>query len=60
MTGPAESVLGVKPELAINFKRTGMPTRFDTAPGKCKMDGCIFEIDNKTGVCVSAQAVSVE
>lgn len=60
MTGPAESVLGVKPELAVNYMRTGMPTRFETAPGRCRMDGCIFEIDNKTGVCVSAQAVTVE
>ncbi len=60
MTGPADSVLGVKPELSIHYMKTGMPTRFDAAGGRCKMCGCIFEIDNKTGVCTCAEPVTVE
>ena len=60
MTGPSESVLGVKSELAVNFMRTGLPTRFEAAQGKCRMSGCLFDIDNKTGVCLSAEAITVE
>ena len=60
MTGPKHSVLGVKPEISIDWLRTGMPARFDTAEGECIMNGCIFEIDNKTGKAISVETVSVE
>lgn len=60
MTGPKNSILGVKPETSIRWLRTGMPTRFETAEGPCMMNGCIFEIDNKTGTCVSIEPVCIE
>ncbi len=60
MTGPKNSVLGVKPEISIEWLRTGMPARFDTAEGECIMNGCIFEIDNKTGKALSVEAVTIE
>ena len=60
MTGPADSILGVKPEISINWLRTGMPARFHTADGPCKMNGCLFDIDNKTGLCTSAEPVTIE
>ena len=60
MTGPSNSVLGVKKEISISFMRSGMPTRFDTADGPCKMSGCLFEIDNSTGVCVDIEPVNIE
>ena len=60
MTGAADSVLGILPELSIKKIRTGMPERFIAAKGECKMEGCIFEIDEKTGKCVSVEAVTVE
>ncbi len=59
MTGAINSVLGVTPELAIQKIRTNLPVRFENPNGECKMEGCIFEIDNKTGKTVSAQAISV-
>ena len=60
MTGPKHSVLGVKPEISIEWLKTGIPARFDTAEGECMMNGCIFEIDNKTGKAISVETVSVE
>ena len=60
MTGPKHSVLGVKPEISIDWRRTGMPARLDTAEGEFMMNGCIFEIDNKTGKAISVETVSVE
>ncbi len=49
MTGPVDSVLGVKKELAIAKFKERMPVRFETADGECKMGCCLFEIDEKTG-----------
>lgn len=60
MTGPKQSVLGVKPEISIEWLRTGMPARFDTAEGECIMNGCIFEFDNKTGKALSVEPVIIE
>lgn len=60
MTGPKNSVLGVKPEISINWLKTGMPARFDNAGKPCILSGCIFEIDEKTGKTVSVERVSIE
>ena len=60
MTGPKHSVLGVKPEISIEWLKTGMPARFDTAEGECMMNGCIFEIDNKTGKAINVEPVTIE
>ncbi len=48
MTGPYYSVLGVKPECAIEKLRTGLPTRFTCEDGICVLEGCLFDIDNDT------------
>ncbi len=60
MTGVKESVIGVAPELSIKHIRTGMPVRFDAADGACMLNGCIFEIDEKTGRCLGAESVIIE
>lgn len=59
MTGPVNSVLGIKPESSINLFRTGMPSKFEAAEGECMMNGCIFDIDKKTGLCSNAEAVNI-
>lgn len=59
MTGPIQSVLGITPSLAIEKMKTNLPVRFQNPDGECRMEGCIFEIDNKTGKAISATAVSV-
>lgn len=59
MTGPIQSVLGITPSLAIEKMKTNLPVRFQNPDGDCRMEGCIFEIDNKSGKTISAQIVSV-
>ena len=45
MTGPHDSVIGVKAELAIQRMRTGMPVRFETADGGVRIEGALIECD---------------
>jgi calcineurin-like phosphoesterase len=45
MTGPHDSVIGVKAELAIKRMRTGIPVRFETAEGGVRLEGALFECD---------------
>ncbi len=59
MTGPIQSVLGVAPDAAIERMKTGLPVKFSNPAGPCKMEGCIFEIDNKTGKTISSESVCI-
>jgi metallophosphoesterase (TIGR00282 family) len=45
MTGPHDSVIGVKAELAIQRMRTGIPVRFETAEGGIRLEGAFVECD---------------
>jgi len=45
MTGPHDSVIGVKADLAIQRMRTGMPVRFETAEGGVRLEGVLVECD---------------
>ncbi|MCR5523580.1 MAG: TIGR00282 family metallophosphoesterase [Clostridia bacterium] len=60
MTGPKNSILGVKPEISVNRLKTGMPARFDTAEGECMMNACVFGIDNSSGKCISIEPLIIE
>jgi len=43
MTGPHDSVIGVKANLAIHRMRTGMPVRFEVAEGGVRIEGALIE-----------------
>jgi 2',3'-cyclic-nucleotide 2'-phosphodiesterase len=43
MTGPHDSVIGVKADLAIQRMRTGMPVRFETAEGGVRLEAVVVE-----------------
>ena len=58
MTGPAYSVLGVKPELSINKFLGGLPRRYEAASGPCRMDCVLFTVDTDTGRCVGAKRLA--
>jgi len=45
MTGPHESVIGVRSDLAIKRMRTGLPVRFETASGDVRIEGAIIDCD---------------
>lgn len=57
MTGPYFSVLGIKPELAIKKIKTNLPVRFENEDGASVLEGCLFEIDIKSGKCLSVTTV---
>jgi metallophosphoesterase (TIGR00282 family) len=54
MTGPHDSVIGVKAPLAIQRMRTGMPVRFEVADGDVRLEGALIECD------ASGRATSIE
>lgn len=59
MTGPVDSVLGVKPELIIEKFKTALPVRFDLLKGECKMECIIFDIDDKSGKTISCERLRI-
>ena len=59
MTGPSQSVIGIKPEQAINRFMGGLPKRFQPADGPCKLNAVLFDIDTDTKHCVSLQRVDI-
>ncbi len=57
MTGPKESVLGIRPELSIAKFRGDLPERYRWADGTTKMEAALFTIDAATGKCRKAERV---
>ena len=59
MTGPARSVLGIKPDISINLFLGGVPRRYEAADGPCKLEAVLFSIDTESCRCLSAQRVDI-
>ena len=59
MTGPMYSVLGVRPEQSIANFRGDLTSRFEAAPGPCKLEGALFTLDMTTGHCTRAERVDI-
>ncbi len=59
MTGPIDSVIGVRVDAAIEKMRTKIPVRLDYAEGRCMINGVIFTIDEKTGKTVAIERVNI-
>ena len=57
MTGPIYSVLGVRVEQSIASFRGGLNSRYETAPGPCKLEGVIFTLDSSTGRCTRTERI---
>lgn len=60
MTGPVNSVLGIKSEIIIEKLMSKLPQRFEIAHGPYRLSGVFLELDNSTGKCKSIERVSVE
>ena len=58
MTGPHDSVIGVKASLAIQRMRTGMPVRFEVADGDVRLEGALLECD-ATGRATALEPVRI-
>ncbi|MGH7682519.1 MAG: TIGR00282 family metallophosphoesterase [Candidatus Eiseniibacteriota bacterium] len=59
MTGPFDSVIGVRKELAIHKFLTLLPTRFEPAVGDVKLHGVHLDVDEATGRCRHIERVSM-
>lgn len=57
MTGPRESVLGIRPELSIAKFRGDLTERYRWAEGPTKMEAVLFTLDADTGKCLRAERV---
>lgn len=60
MTGPKNSILGVKKEIVIEKFLKHMPVRFDGADGDIALCGCLFVYDTDTKRVTEATAVRYE
>lgn len=58
MTGPKDSVLGVKKEIIISRLKDKKTDKFEFADKECMISGAVFDIDEKTGLCKEAFAFS--
>ena len=59
MTGPVESVLGIRVDQSVDTF-LGNPTgRYETAPGDYKMECAIFELDTDTGLCSGVERLRI-
>jgi len=60
MTGPARSVLGIRPEDSINLFLGGLPRRYEEAEGLCKLESCLFTIDTEKRRCTGVRRVDIQ
>lgn len=48
MTGPIDSVIGMEKSASIKRFVTSLPERYKLAEGRCKLEACIFEVEEET------------
>ncbi len=59
MTGPVQSVLGIRPELAIEKMKGKLPVRFAVADGECRMDAVLLTVDASSGKVTAIQRLGI-
>ena len=59
MTGPRNSILGIRPDLSIRRFKGEIPQRYEPAAGSCKLEGCVFHIDTETGKCKKTERILI-
>ena len=59
MTGPRDSVLGVRKDIIISRLKSNDMSKFELATGECVLNGCIFEVDNTTGKTVAVELINI-
>ena len=57
MTGPIDSVIGIKKEIVLERFLTQLPSRFEVASGPAVLMGAVFDIDDTTGLARDCRAV---
>lgn len=59
MTGPIESVIGIRTELAVDKFLTGVPRRFEVAGGPGQVNGAVLEVDPTSGRARSIERIFI-
>ena len=59
MTGPHDSVIGVRAEIIIKRFTTGIGERFEPAHGGAQLEGALIDIDEATGLATAIKAIRV-
>jgi 2',3'-cyclic-nucleotide 2'-phosphodiesterase len=60
MTGPFDSVIGIKKDVIIERFLTQMPNKFDVAKGDIRMQGVMLDIDSISGKANSIERISIK
>ncbi len=60
MTGPINSIIGIKKELIIKKFLTHMPVRFEIAKGEYMLSAVVIDIDSKTGHATNIQRLQLK
>lgn len=57
MSGPVDSVIGVKAEICVRRGLTQMPIKMESAEGDASICGALFTIDTESGRCLAVERV---
>lgn len=57
MTGPRDSVLGIKKEIIINRFLTQLPAKFELANGPIQINAVVIDIDEGSGKALKIEAI---
>ena len=60
MTGPFDSVIGIKKDAIIERFLTQIPNKFDVAKGDIRLQGVLLDVDVVTGKANSIERISVK
>lgn len=59
MTGPKNSILGIRPELSIAKFRGDLTSRYQWAEGPTKLEAVLFTLDSESGRCSRAERMDL-
>ncbi len=59
MTGPHDGIIGVEREPALSRFLTGLPSRFDTASGRPRLNAVVIGTDDRSGKATRIERISV-
>jgi 2',3'-cyclic-nucleotide 2'-phosphodiesterase len=60
MTGPFDSVIGVKKEEAIQKFITQRPAKFEIAKRDIRINGVVIEVDEKSGLALGIERINID
>ncbi len=59
MTGPVDSIIGMKREIVIPRFLTSLPARFEVADGDAQLSAVLLDVDSATGLAIGIHTIQV-